>query len=88
VSARLDLRRLDTTDRSFDASLDALTAFEIAQDPAIDAAVASIVADVRLRKDAAVLDYTRRFDRVDAKRIADLEIDAAAMRAAHEAIDA
>ena len=87
MSAKLELRRLATTDPSFDVSLDALTAFETAQDPAIDAAVASIVADVRLRKDAAVLDYTRRFDRVDAKRMADLASDAAAMRAAHESID-
>ena len=84
----LDLRRLDTADAAFDASLDALIAFESAQDPAIDAAVASIVADVRARGDAAVLDYTRRFDRVDVGSVAELAIDADAMRRAHAAIDA
>ena len=86
--SELVIRRLDTTEATFDASLDALIAFEMAQDPAIDAQVAAIVADVRARKDAAVLDYTRRFDRVDVKRMADLALDAGAMRAAYEGIDA
>ena len=85
---RLELRRLDTADPTFDASLGALIAFEAAQDPVIDATVAAIIADVRARKDAAVLEYTRRFDRVDAARVADLEIDAGAMRAAHAALGA
>jgi histidinol dehydrogenase len=85
---RLELRRLDTANPTFDASLEALIAFEATQDPVIDATVAAIIADVRARKDAAVLDYTRRFDRVDAARVADLEIDAGAMRAAHAALAA
>ena len=84
----LKLRRLDTADANFDRSLDALIAFEAAQDPAIDATVAAIVADVRARKDAAILDYTRRFDRVDVKRVSDLAIDAGAMRAAYDGIGA
>ena len=60
----LSLRRLDTADPGFDAALDALIAFESAQDPAIDAAVAAIIDDVRARGDDAVLEYTRRFDRL------------------------
>jgi histidinol dehydrogenase len=84
VSApRLELRRLDTTQPEFGRALDALIAFEAAQDPGIDAAVTAIIADVRARGDAAVLDYTRRFDRVDVSRIADLAIGADAMREAH-----
>jgi len=86
--SELPLRRLDTMDSTLDASLDALVAFETAQDPAIDAQVAAIIADVRARKDAAVLDYTRRFDRVDVKRVADLAIEAGAMRSAYDGIDA
>jgi histidinol dehydrogenase len=82
----LSLRRLDTTAPGFDAEFDRLTAFEAAQDPAVDAAVAAIVADVRARGDAAVLEYTARFDRVRVDRVADLEIAPAAMRAAYEAL--
>jgi len=85
---RLDLRRLDTTDPDFDATLDALIAFEAAQDPAVDATVATIIADVRARGDRAVLDHTQRFDRVNAARLADLAIDSAAMQAAHAALPA
>jgi histidinol dehydrogenase len=74
VSAALRLRRLDSRAADFDAALDALVAFESAQDPAIDAAVADIVADVRARGDAALLEYTARFDRVRAASVAELAI--------------
>ena len=83
-----DVRVLDTRDAGFDSALEALTRFEAAQDPTIDAAVAAIVDDVRARGDAALLDYTRRFDRLDAPSVAALAIDATAMRAAHDALPA
>jgi len=76
----LSLRRLDTGSASFEGDLRALIAFEAAQDPAIDTTVAGIVADVCVRGDAAVLDYTKRFDRVDAQSVASLEIAATDMR--------
>jgi histidinol dehydrogenase len=84
----LVLRTLDTATRGFETELDALTAFEAAQDPGVEKAVAAIVADVRSRGDAAVLEYTKRFDRVAASRVADLAIDAAAMRDAYAAVPA
>jgi len=86
--ATLTLRRLDTTAPGFDAALGALVAFESAQDAAIDAAVAAIVADVRARGDAAVLEYTQRFDRLAVAEAAALEIPAAAMRAAFDGLPA
>ena len=82
----LALRRLSTADPGFHTALDALIAFEAAQDPAIDAAVAAIVADVRARGDAAVLDYTRRFDRLDAPSVAALEIAPSALREAFDSL--
>src|SRR5204862_3328265 len=54
----LTLRELDSRTADFDAQLDALIRFEAAQDPAIDATVASIIADVRARGDDAVLECT------------------------------
>jgi histidinol dehydrogenase len=79
MAAPLVMRRLATADSGFTEALDSLIAFESAQDAQIDIAVASIIADVRKRGDAAVLDCTRRFDRLDAASVADLEIDGAAM---------
>jgi len=80
------VRRLSTAAPGFDAELEALCAFESAQDPAVDAAVASIVADVRARGDRALLDYTRRFDWHDAPSIAALAIGTDEMRHAYDAL--
>ncbi|MFO1415080.1 MAG: histidinol dehydrogenase [Burkholderiales bacterium] len=84
----LALRRLATTDPGFDRDLGTLIAFESAQDPQIDAQVAAIVADVRARGDAALLEYTQRFDRLAVPAAAALEISAADMRAAYDGLPA
>jgi len=61
-------------DDGFEQKLDALLAFEGAQDAAVDQTVASILADVKARGDQAVVDYTNRFDRVAVKSLAELEL--------------
>lgn len=86
TEASLVLRRLDAAAPGFDRELAALTAFEAAQDPAVDATVAQIVADVRARGDAALLEYTAKFDGVEATSMAALEISAADMRRAFDTI--
>ncbi|MGH8664829.1 MAG: histidinol dehydrogenase, partial [Burkholderiales bacterium] len=68
------LARLNTADADFELRFARLIAFESAQDPKIDAAVAEIIAAVRRDGDGAVLEYTRRFDRVEAASVAALEI--------------
>jgi histidinol dehydrogenase len=69
-------RRLDQSDPDFGRVFEAL-AEETREEPAeVTAAVAAILADVRRRGDAALFDYTRRFDRHDPKALA---IDAAAV---------
>ncbi|HLF10702.1 MAG TPA: histidinol dehydrogenase [Gammaproteobacteria bacterium] len=73
------IRRLDTAQPDFDARLAELLAFEAAQDPQVDATVAAILADVRARGDAAVLEYTRRFDRIDVQALGALEVPRAAL---------
>ena len=73
----MKLRRLNSTDPGFAAALAHLTAFENAQDPAVDEAVAGIVTEVRQRGDAALLEYTRRFDRWQADSAAALELSGA-----------
>ena len=60
--------------RGFRRAAHALLAFENTQDESIEQAVAAILADVRQRGDAALLEYTRRFDRVQADAMTDLQI--------------
>jgi histidinol dehydrogenase len=80
------VRRYTTRQPDFDARLAELLAFDTAQDPAIDAAVAAILSDVKRRGDAAVLEYTARFDRVTAKSVTELQIAPADMRSALESL--
>ena len=56
-------RRLSTGDAGFDAALDRLLAFESAIDEKVEGATAQILEAVRTRGDAALLEYTERFDR-------------------------
>ena len=56
---------LDTRDAGFEAQFAALLSAKREDSPDVDAAVAGIIADVRARGDAAVLDLTSRFDRLD-----------------------
>ena len=81
---RFTPRRLDTAAPGFDADLEALIAFEAAQDPDIDEAVARIIAEVRTRGDDALLECTKRFDKLDVPSAAALEISADEMRRAYE----
>jgi len=82
------LRRLSTADAGFDAELERLTRYEAAQDQAVEAAVRAIIADVRARGDAAVLEYTRRFDRVPADSMTALEVPRGALEVALAALSA
>jgi histidinol dehydrogenase len=84
----MKLRRLKTTDGDFDAALEALTRYEAAQDEKVEAAVRAIIAEVRKRGDAAVLEYTRKFDRLQARSMADLEVPQAKLKAALAALPA
>ena len=76
------IRQLDSADQDFQAKLMAVLAFEASEDEAIDRTAASIIADVRQRGDAAVLEYTQRFDHVTATSMTALEIPRAALQAA------
>ena len=78
------VRVLDAAAANFAAELDQLIAFEIAQDAEVDRTVAAIIADVRARGDAALLEHTRRFDRLDVDRAAALEVPRADLAGAFE----
>jgi len=82
MNAAPRIARLDASDAGFDAALDRLTAVDGAPDREIDRQVEVIVDDVRRRGDAAVLEYSVRFDRTTAASVAELEIPTAQMQAA------
>ncbi len=58
------VHQLNSQDAHFSADLKKLLAFSAEDDAAIDSAAAKILADVRERGDAAVLEYTQKFDRL------------------------
>jgi histidinol dehydrogenase len=78
----MNIRRLSTQDQAFDVDLKALLAFETAQDDRVDTVVAAILKDVKRRGDAAVLEYTNRFDNTAANSLGELEINQAELQGA------
>lgn len=84
----MNIRRFSSTQANFDAELKQLLAFETAQDEEIDQVVANILRDVKKRGDAAVLEYTQRFDRLNAATIAKLELSQAELKAALDSLPA
>jgi histidinol dehydrogenase len=68
------IARLSTRDADFDMRLSGLLAFENTQDERIEDTVAAILREVKARGDDAVLEYTRKFDWLEAHSLAELEI--------------
>ena len=81
-----EITRLSTRDADFDARLTRLTAFDAALDASVDATVAEILAAVKSRGDAAVLEYTERFDGVKAGSLAELELRRELLARARDAL--
>ena len=83
----MEIRRLDSADDGFMQELRELLAFEAETDNAVFATVNEILQAVRRRGDAALLEYSRRFDRLDVDAAADLELPAERLRQALESIE-
>jgi len=69
-----DITRLNSQDFGFAAALERLLDWEQAADPAVEAVVREVIAAVRARGDAAVIEYTARFDRWSVSAADELEI--------------
>ncbi len=80
--------RLSTADAGFEAAFQKRLHWSADADAAIEQRVADIIENVRLTGDAAVLDYTRRFDGIDAASVQALEISQAEFKAAFESLPA
>ncbi|MHB0989883.1 MAG: histidinol dehydrogenase [Burkholderiales bacterium] len=84
----LTIQKLDTRSADFQGRLDHLLAFESGQDASIESAVEEILRQVRRDGDRAVLEYTRRFDRLDVAAMSELELPSARLQTALENLPA
>lgn len=82
----MQIRRLSSAEADFQKKFSELVAVDASVDPEITRRAEAIVDDVRERGDAAVLEYTARFDRLPAEKLSDLVISAEEMRQALETL--
>ena len=73
------IARMDTADPAFGGALDTLLAWEARESPEVARIAAELIAEVRADGDAALLRLSRRFDGVQAERMADLTISPEAL---------
>ncbi|WP_288106409.1 histidinol dehydrogenase [Limnobacter sp.] len=81
------IRRLSSAQSDFKAQFRALLAYEEQRDPHVESAVADIIHAVRTKGDEALLEYTKRFDRVDVSDAAALEIPKDELKRAFDSLD-
>ncbi len=81
------MQRLDTRQADFDSQLEQLTAWQETLDREVTQTVSAILQDVAGRGDEAVLEYTARFDRLQAGSVAELEIAPARLESALQRIE-
>ncbi|MEA3243090.1 MAG: histidinol dehydrogenase [Pseudomonadota bacterium] len=69
-----DIKRLNSADTDFYAQLDRLLSWEQVSDGQLEQTVGDIISAIRSRGDAALLEFTNRFDRMQAGSVEELEI--------------
>ncbi|MDE2089404.1 MAG: histidinol dehydrogenase [Gammaproteobacteria bacterium] len=84
----IEIKRLTTSAPDFWPRLERLLAWEQDADDETARTVRAILDDVRRRGDAALLEYTRRFDRLEARSVAELQVPAARLEQAYSRLPA
>ena len=82
----LQIRQFATTDTDFWSQLQGVLAWDTVSDDRVHTTVRDILRDVERRGDAAVVEYTNRFDRMQVASLAELEIPAARLTQALDCI--
>lgn len=82
-----DIRQLNAADENFWQQLDEVLAWEQSTDSGVVETVTGILANVKKRGDAALLEYTQKFDRIDATAVGQLELTHAQLQQSLNAID-
>ena len=81
-----EIKQLDANQDDFWSQLDALLAWDSVSDDKVFSIVNEIIREVRARGDDAVVEYTNRFDRLNAEGMAELDMSADTLRAALDRI--
>ena len=86
MSAPINIKRLNSQDVGFKETLLASLSLPVADDAAIDAAVAKILLAVKKNGDDAVLDFTKQFDRLNVASVSELEISRKDLEQSYKAL--
>mgnify|MGYP001601044890 FL=1 len=81
------ITRLSSTQSDFQDKLSTLLSWESVSNKEVANTVDSIIADIKEKGDAALIDYSIKFDDVDANSMADLTIDAKTLKNAFDNLD-
>ncbi|MGX2040939.1 histidinol dehydrogenase [Methylocaldum sp. MU1018] len=84
----ISITRLETGSANFAQSLDAILAWNEAEDAAIHGRVMDIIARIRKEGDAALLELTRLYDRFDVANASGLELSRDALKKAWDGLPA
>jgi histidinol dehydrogenase len=84
----IQVKRLNSKDVGFRETLLSSLSLPTADDAAIDAAVVKILAAVKERGDAAVLEFTKQFDRLNVVKVSELEITRSELERAYKELSA
>jgi len=86
MSLEVKVQRLNSKDAGFKKTLLSSLSLPMADDEAIDAVVVKILGQVKTNGDAAVLDFTKQFDRLNVAGVAELEISQEQLKQAYEGL--
>jgi len=80
----LTIKSLNADNNNFLAELNQLLAWDSSTDEQVQTTVKQILSDIKKSGDQALLDYTNRFDRLNAKDISDLVLEKSRLQKAYE----
>ena len=86
MSLPIKVKRLNSQDAGFRETLLSSLSLPMGDDEAIDAAVVKILAAVKEQGDAAVLNFTQQFDRLNVSQVSELEIPHQALEQAYNSL--
>ena len=84
----ISVQRLDAAQSDFDQQLSRLLAWESVSDDKVNTIVNEVIGRVRTEGDAALVEYTNRFDRTNARSMQDLELGQARLQQALDGLPA